>query len=305
MIKETTTGATTDFDGNYSIEVPNNATLVFSYTGYASKEVNVNGQAIIDIILEEGDALEEIIVIGSRNPNRTAVDSPVPIDVIDINELIDLSPQVNLNQILNFVAPSFTSNIQTISDGTDHIDPASLRGLGPDQVLVLINGKRRHTSSLVNVNGTFGRGSVGSDLNAIPAAAIKRIEVLRDGAAAQYGSDAIAGVINIVLNKSINELSFNVTTGGDFSKYANEQTAGVDGESINISANYGLPLGEKWGLINFTGDFDFREDYSRMKEWEGSIFNSYNAIERLALAENLDIANLNDADIVRLSQSYF
>ena len=142
VIKGTTTGATTDFDGNYSIEVPNNATLVFSYTGYASKEVNVNGQAIIDIILEEGDALEEIIVIGSRNPNRTAVDSPVPIGVIDINELIDLSPQVNLNQILNFVAPSFTSNTQTISDGTDHIDPASLRGLGPDQVLVLINGKR-------------------------------------------------------------------------------------------------------------------------------------------------------------------
>ena len=305
VIKGTTTGATIDFDGNYSIEVPNNATLVFSYTGYASKEVNVNGQAIIDIILEEGDALEEIIVIGSRNPNRTAVDSPVPIDVIDINELIDLSPQVNLNQILNFVAPSFTSNTQTISDGTDHIDPASLRGLGPDQVLVLINGKRRHTSSLVNVNGTFGRGSVGTDLNAIPAAAIKRIEVLRDGAAAQYGSDAIAGVINIVLNKSINELSFNVTTGGNFSKYANEQTAGVDGESINISANYGLPLGENGGLINFTGDFDFRDDYSRMKEWEGSIFNSYNAIERLALAENLDIANLNDADVVRLSQSYF
>ena len=95
--------------------------------------------------------------------------------------------------MLNQTAPSFSSNTQTISDGTDHIDPASLRGLGPDQELVLINGKRRHTTSLVNVNGTFGRGNVGTDLNAIPATAIDKIEVLRDGAAAQYGSDAIAG----------------------------------------------------------------------------------------------------------------
>ena len=101
----------------------------------------------------------------------------------------------------------FASNTQTISDGTDHIDPASLRGLGPDQVLVLINGKRRHTTSLVNVNGTVGRGSVGTDLNSIPSAAISRVEVLRDGAAAQYGSDAIAGVINIVLKKNTNELA--------------------------------------------------------------------------------------------------
>ena len=204
------------------------------------------------------------------------MDTPVPVDVIDISELTSQGPQVNLNQILNFVAPSFTSNTQTISDGTDHIDPASLRGLGPDQVLVLINGKRRHNSSLVNVNGTFGRGSVGTDLNAIPAAAIQRLEVLRDGAAAQYGSDAIAGVINIVLNDNVNELNFNVTTAGFFSENSNDQTGGVDGETVNISANYGLPIGDNGGFINFTGDFDFREHFSRMKEWEGTIFSRYN-----------------------------
>ena len=175
-------------------------------------------------------------MIGSRNPNRSIIDSPVPIDIVDIKELVASSPQVNLNQILNFVAPSFTSNTQTISDGTDHVDPASLRGLGPDQVLVLINGKRRHTSSLINVNGTFGRGSVGTDLNAIPAAAIKRLEVLRDGAAAQYGSDAIAGVINIVLNETVNELSLAVTTGAHFSENSNGQTGGSDGETTNTLA---------------------------------------------------------------------
>src|SRR6266581_5898795 len=114
--------------------------------------------------------------------------------------------QNDITQILNYTAPSFNSNRQTVSDGTDHIDPASLRGLGPDQVLVLVNGKRRHSSALVNVNGTFGRGTVGVDLNAIPAAAIERIEVLRDGAAAQYGSDAIAGVINIVLKDQAQRL---------------------------------------------------------------------------------------------------
>ena len=94
---------------------------------------------------------------------------------------------------------TFNATKQSGSDGADHIVPASLRGLGPDQTLVLINGKRRHQSSLVNIFGTRGRGNSGTDLNAIPAAAIKRIEVLRDGASAQYGSDAIAGVINIVL----------------------------------------------------------------------------------------------------------
>lgn len=217
VIKGTTTGTTTDFDGNYTIRASMGDVLVVSYIGFETLQVTVNN-SVMDIRLTSGVALSEVIIVGSRNPNRTATESTVPVDVIDMTELNNVAPQVNLNQILNYVAPSFTSNTQTISDGTDHIDPASLRGLGPDQVLVLINGKRRHTSSLINVNGTFGRGSVGTDLNAIPAAAIQRIEVLRDGAAAQYGSDAIAGVINIILNKNVNELTTTVTTGANFTK---------------------------------------------------------------------------------------
>ncbi|MBC9796010.1 TonB-dependent receptor [Sinomicrobium weinanense] len=298
-VKGTTQGTTTDFDGNYAIDAAMGNVLLFSYVGFESKQVTVSS-AGLDVQLESGVALENVVVVGSRNPARTATETAVPVDVIDMKELTSQGPQVNLNQILNYVAPSFSSNTQTISDGTDHIDPASLRGLGPDQVLVLINGKRRHTSSLINVNGTFGRGNVGTDLNAIPAAAIQRIEVLRDGAAAQYGSDAIAGVINIVLNKNVNELTVTATTGANFSRNAEEQTGGIDGATTNISANYGLALGDKGGFINFTGDFDYRDDYNRMKEWEGGIFNAYNSIEYVANANGYDISDLfTDVDAIK------
>lgn len=296
-IEGTSRGTSTDFNGGYTIMVESSENLIFSYVGYNDKKLQMDGTKTFNVVLTAGVALKEILVVGSRNPNRTAVDTAVPVDIIDVTELLTAGPQVNLNQILNYVAPSFTSNTQTISDGTDHIDPASLRGLGPDQVLVLINGKRRHNSSLVNVNGTFGRGSVGTDLNAIPAASIERIEVLRDGAAAQYGSDAIAGVINIVLKRSTNVLNLNVTTGANFTKNANDQTGGVDGETTNVSANYGLELGDKGGFINFTGDFDVRQEYSRMKEWEGDIFNKYNTVERFANNGGYDLSKLLDNDV--------
>lgn len=301
VVRGSTTGTTTDFEGKFSINASGGDTLVVSYIGFETIEVVAEVGGMI-IRLTSGLALSEVIIVGSRNPNRTATESTVPVDVIDIKELNNVAPQVNLNQILNYVTPSFTSNTQTISDGTDHIDPASLRGLGPDQVLVLINGKRRHTSSLVNVNGTFGRGSVGTDLNAIPASAIQRIEVLRDGAAAQYGSDAIAGVINIVLNNTVNELNATVTTGANFSKNANGQTGGSDGETTNIAASYGLQLGEKGGFLTLSGDFDVREDYSRMKEWEGNVFNQYNVIERVANDSGYDITNLLDDDVTDVVQ---
>lgn len=289
----------TDAKGSYQINAEIGQMLTFSQTGFESQKIIISDK-ILNVTLTSGIKLNEVVVVGSRNPARTAIDTPVPVDVIDIQGLITQNPQVNLNQILNYVAPSFTSNTQTIADGTDHVDPASLRGLGPDQVLVLINGKRRHKSSLINVNGTFGRGSVGTDLNAIPTASIKRIEVLRDGAAAQYGSDAIAGVINIVLKNSVDQLQLNVTSGANFSRYANEQTGGVDGATTNISANYGLSLGNKGGFINFTGDFDYRQPTNRMKQYEGNIFNAYNAIENVANADGYDIANLfTDVDAIK------
>ena len=301
--KGTSNGVVSDDNGEFSITLKSlPTTLVISSMGFETKTVKVSNASFLAIVVNEDNALDEIVVIGSRNKSRTAIDTPVPVDVIDVKELLSSGAQVNLNQILNYVAPSFTSNTQTISDGTDHIDPASLRGLGPDQVLVLINGKRRHTSSLVNVNGTFGRGSVGTDLNAIPAAAIKRIEVLRDGAAAQYGSDAIAGVINIVLNDVTDELNISVTNGAHVSSNSNGQTGGIDGETVNVSANYGVKLGNKGGFINFTGDFDVREAYNRMKEWEGNIFNAYNSIEWVANHSNMNLGNMSLSDIQLAAQ---
>ncbi|NNJ87833.1 MAG: TonB-dependent receptor [Eudoraea sp.] len=299
--KGTQVGTTTDFDGNFTIDAIIGDRLIVSYIGFEPREVQVNS-TILTITLVSGVQLSEVIITGSRNPNRTATESTVPVDVIDVKELANVSPQVNLNQILNYVAPSFTSNTQTISDGTDHIDPASLRGLGPDQVLVLINGKRRHTSSLVNVNGTFGRGSVGTDLNAIPAAAIQRIEVLRDGAAAQYGSDAIAGVINIILNRSVNELQLTTTTGANFSKNSNDQTGGSDGATTNVAGSYGISMGERGGFLNLSGDFDVRQEYGRMNEWEGDVFNLYNTVERFARADGADLSLLLDDDVTDVLQ---
>jgi iron complex outermembrane receptor protein len=173
--KGTLNGSTTDNEGLFTINVKKMPTkLVFSSLGYETVEKMVSNAQDLSITLKEDNvSLDEIVLVGSRNKNRTVADTPVAIDIIDISELVQSSPQVTINGILNLVAPSFTSTSQTVSDGTDHIDPAALRGLGPDQVLVLINGKRRHKTSLVNVNSTVGRGSVGTDMNSIPAFSIK------------------------------------------------------------------------------------------------------------------------------------
>lgn len=276
QVKGTLIGTITDFEGNYSLEVPDNSrTLVISFVGYSTQEVAIGDSDQINITLATGELLSEIVVLGSRSAGRTKLETAAPVDVLDIKDIAANSGQTTVNSILNYVAPSFTSNTQTISDGTDHIDPASLRGLGPDQVLVLINGKRRHTTALVNINGTFGRGNVGTDMNAIPVAAIERIEVLRDGAAAQYGSDAIAGVINIVLKDDAG-LSFNTSAGGYFSSKIPEPDGSVDGENVQISLNYGMPVGKEGGFVNFTGSFDNREHTNRMQEFSGQIFAGYN-----------------------------
>ena len=243
----------------------------------------------------KGQELKDVVIVGSRNTKRTVVNSAVPIDIIDVKTVTTQSGKLEINELLQYVAPSFNANKQSGSDGADHVDPASLRGLGPDQTLVLINGKRRHQSSLINLFGTRGRGNTGTDLNAIPATSIKRIEILRDGAAAQYGSDAIAGVINIVLNDNVNELTGAVTFGayntdaqGNFpegtantkwnylDKNGNGNTTKksptFDGLSTKITANYGVKLGKKGGFVNFTSEllnkektlrpgFDFRKGF--------------------------------------------
>ena len=275
-VKGSTLGTTTDEEGSYELAVPEAATtLVFSFLGFGTVEMPIGQSDRIDAILSAGAVLDEVVLIGSRSAGRTKLTTPVPVDVVDVTEVASASAQTNVNQLLNYVAPSFSSNTQTISDGTDHIDPASLRGLGPDQVLVLINGKRRHNTSLVNVNGTFGRGNVGTDLNSIPVAAIERIEILRDGASAQYGSDAIAGVINIIL-KETEGLRLNAETGAYVSSEIPDYQGSTDGEFNQISANYGIRLNDNGGVLNFTGVFDDRDFTNRMQEFTGSIFSGYN-----------------------------
>jgi iron complex outermembrane receptor protein len=279
VVKGTTNGTSTDFDGNYLLTVSNGDVIAFSFVGFNDQELTMDGTATLNVVMVSGLELDEVVIVGSRNKNRTAIDTPVPVDVFDISEIASKSGQVSINEILNSVAPSFTSQSQTVSDGTDHIDPASLRGLGPDQVLVLINGKRRHNSSLINVNGTVGAGSVGTDMNAIPTSSIKRIELLRDGAAAQYGSDAIAGVINIVLKDITNKLDMAITTGANFSDKSNHQDGGVDGEKIQIDANYGLDLGDKGGFINFAGSMSTRQPALRNATNLEQIYDIANVVE--------------------------
>ena len=189
----TTNGTISDIDGNYSLRFSGNenATITFSYVGHTAQSITLEGQTSLDVVLSKGLSLDGIEVVGSRSQNRTVTESPVAIDLINLTEITNDVGQLDVNQLLQYAAPSFNANRQSGADGADHIDPATLRGLGPDQTLVLINGKRRHQSSLINIFGSRGRGNTGTDLNAIPVAAIERIEILRDGASAQYGLSLI------------------------------------------------------------------------------------------------------------------
>jgi iron complex outermembrane receptor protein len=297
----------TDAKGRYEIKLnaPGTYTVLVNYIGYQQAQQTITlaqGESKeLDFVLKDNsNNLSDVVVVGSRSTPRSYLDTPVPVDVVDIKKLTQNAPQVSLNQILNYVAPSFTSNVMSLVDGTDHIDPASLRGLGPDQVLVLINGKRRHTTSLVNINGSLGKGSVGTDLNAIPTSAIKRVEILRDGAAAQYGSDAIAGVINIVLNDNVNQLNSNFTAGG----FAGKHSDGLDGQTIQANVNYGVALTDKGGFLNVSGSFDYRDYASRTTPYRGVIFTDYN---NPALYPTPTGKDITDAELQRrgLSRSDF
>ncbi|MBV8326003.1 TonB-dependent receptor [Chryseobacterium sp.] len=221
-------------------------------------------QQIKDTLTKESK-IEEVAITGSRNKKRTVINTPVPIDIIDIKQVSQSTGQVEVNQLLQFAAPSFNSNKQSGSDGADAVDPATLRGLGPDQTLLLLNGKRYHQSSLINLFGTKGRGNTGSDMNTIPIGAIKRVEVLRDGASAQYGSDAIAGVINVILNDRNKGFEGNVFYGMNlFKSPGNNDVVSdhkVDGITFDFNGNLGTKIGSRGGFGNFTAEF-INKDYA-------------------------------------------
>ncbi|MBO9693212.1 TonB-dependent receptor [Chryseobacterium sp.] len=234
---------------------------------------------------EKGKQIEDIVIVGNRNAKRTKLETPVPVDVINIDKIQRSAPQMTAQDLLNYVIPSFNAVRQSASDGTEHIDPVTLRGMGPDQVLVLLNGKRRHTTSLVNYQNTVGNGSVGTDLSTIPVIAIDRIEVLRDGAAAQYGSDAIAGVINIILKKNAGA-SASLTYG---------LSGRNDGDTYQAGVSYGTSLGKKDGYINLSLQLSHRGKTTRTQNHDLDIFGNNFAY---AFADDPDAARAaDDAEI--------
>lgn len=191
--------------------------------------------------LSQSEPLAEVIVTGSRFGGRIAKDSPTPIDSISLSDLA-VGGRTELQSMLKEVAPSFSTGRPATGGTSDFTSSPTLRGLSPGQLLMLVNGKRRHTSATVSTGNTIGRGDIDYDFNAVPPAAIGRVEVLRDGAAAQYGSDAIGGVINVMLDNSLGAKV--QATGG-----ANSEG---DGEAYDVSGALGLPLGAHGGFIRTT-----------------------------------------------------
>ncbi|MBA3672572.1 MAG: TonB-dependent receptor [Gemmatimonadaceae bacterium] len=259
-------GAQTRPDGTYRLTLPAGRYEVrVRLLGYASTRDSVTitaGETTTrNYSLEKAAAsLEAVTTLGTRGEARSVIDAPVPIDVLSAAD-IKATGRTETAQQIQAIAPSFNFPRATIGDGTDHVRPSTLRGLGPDQALVLINGKRRYTSALVNVNGTVGRGSTGVDLNAIPSSLIDHIEILRDGAAAQYGSDAIAGVINIVLKKDAsgdyvttigqNFTTYNRTDDAVKYLYPSGERSARDGRVFQAAINKGFVVGDR-GFVHGT-----------------------------------------------------
>jgi iron complex outermembrane receptor protein len=273
-------GTTTDVNGAFLLNVPpGNYTIVISYVGYQTQrqqvEVPAGGLTNISYNLTSGSDLNRVVIVGSRSTAvRSTTQTAVPVDVVSAREL-QATGQIEPTQMLNFVVPSYNSSRQTIADGTDHIDPATIRGLGPDQVLVLVNGRRRYNQALLNVNGTIGRGSVGTDMNSIVPSAIERIEVLRDGASSQYGSDAIAGVVNVVMKKQ--------NHGTTIFSHLGQHYAG-DGMMRQVGLTQGFKLGKE-GFLTISGDWRHRGFTNRAGKYTGLVYTNDAASDEQVIRE--------------------
>lgn len=248
QVQGTSNGTVTDADGMYSLSLDaGRYTLEISFIGYESatamSTVIPGTVTTLNISLESGatDLTEVVVSVGSRTSQRTITDSPVPIDIVSAKEL-QATGQTSFDRALQYKVPSFNTVQTPVNDATSLLDPYEIRNMGPSRTLVLINGKRKNVSSLIYIQTSPGRGEGGADLAAIPQDAIKRVEILRDGASAQYGSDAIAGVMNIILKDKYEYGTVSLNTG---------ITAEGDGEMIGISVNNGANFLKK-GYINYT-----------------------------------------------------
>ena len=253
-------GGITDPGGHYEVGdiPPGTHTVEITRIGFASetREATLSdGQDLhLDLELHETAlALEGLVAVGSRARPRTVTQSAVPIDAITSQDFIEQG-DTDLNDLLRTVIPSYNVNPQATGDAAKIIRPASLRGLAPDHTLVLVNGKRRHRAAVITwIGGGFADGAQGPDISSIPAIAVRQAEVLRDGASAQYGSDAIAGVMNFTLKDASSGGSLEVRTGTFWEG---------DGESYTVAGNIGLPLGDN-GFANLSGEFGASNPTSR------------------------------------------
>jgi len=243
LVKGTTKGTTTDFDGSYKIQTEIGKELEVSYIGFKTQVVKVTGKEM-NVVLSEDTSLEEVVLTGSRTAPRSNTSSALPIDVITSKDIISTG-QVTIDKAMQFKIPSFNTVQTPVNDATSLLDPYEIRNMGPSRTLILINGKRKNLSALLYTQTSPGRGETGSDISGIPIDAIKDIQVLRDGASAQYGSDAIAGVINIILKDNSNTGSATLRTG---------ISGEGDGEMIGFSVNNGSSIGDNKGFINYTID---------------------------------------------------
>jgi iron complex outermembrane recepter protein len=244
-----TQGTTTAGDGSYSLKLNNGSYQVrYSSIGFQTltKTIAVAGETTANQSLEAATTtLDEVVIsVGSRGSQRTITDTPLPIDILSASEL-KTTGQTSFDKALQYRVPSFNTVQTPVNDATSLLDPYEIRNMGPSRTLILVNGKRKNMSSLVYIQTSPGRGETGADISAIPQDAIKRVEILRDGASAQYGSDAIAGVMNIILKDKFDYGSVTLNTG-----ITHKGDGGLFGVSLNNGANFGNK-----GYVNYTMNF--------------------------------------------------
>lgn len=254
----------TDSTGAFSISIARGMyVLRISHAGHTRIEQPVtidSGETrLFEFTMIAEGVLGEVVVLGSRSAvERSSLNTPVPVDLISSKNL-QQTAQHTLIQMMNFAAPSFNVSRQNL------FEPVTLRGLGPDHLLILVNGTRYHNTAYLNdggIRGTLGLGSVTNDLNSIPFSAIEKIEILRDGASAQYGSDAIGGVMNIVLKKTTDRTFINLQLGKHYKG---------DGHTFAFGINRGIVLNKK-GFLNYSGDFRYRMPTHRGGEYNGTVY---------------------------------
>lgn len=274
VIDGTSIGCLSGVDGTFEIRASQGQLLRISFIGYTPVDVVVDERDFYEVYLEPGTGLEEVVLIGFRGKERVDVDRATPVDIIETRDLQN-TYQNDLGQMVQFTAPSYNTAKYGVNGTTNYADPASLKGLGTDQLLVLVNGLRRHQFSTLNLNVAPGLGTVVTDLNSIPTAAVKRVEVLREGAAAQFGSDAIAGVINLALKDQSNGGSFTSLAGLHISSPDDPASSGrsfEDGFTIKNSLNYGLGLGKTGSFLNFTLEYFNFQGTNRQDYYTGPLY---------------------------------